>query len=155
MIRAEIQSVPGADYFILNGIKRPRSYEAIGVKLLAEKQGVRIIPVQREGISLQDTILFDQYSVDGEIPESQEDCISLLNQVVFKKGGGNGVGVVHISIVPIGGCVIFKRGTTTPNDLEPGDYVIRIVENQKIEGMYLGGDEQLLESYDYDTSVEF
>lgn len=83
MTKAIVESVTGADYFILNGISRPKSYEAIGVRLLNSKKGVKIVPVQREALILQPTLLFNEYEIDGKIPETQEECISMLNEIVF------------------------------------------------------------------------
>lgn len=151
MTKVIIVSVEGADYFILNGTKRPRSYEAVEVKLLAEKQGVKIIPVQRSGIALQDTIIYDEYLINGEVPESQEDCISALNEIVFKKGGGNGAGVVNNRIIPMGEALVFKRENETPNALAVGDYVIRILLDKVVQGVFIGSDEYSLESYEVDT----
>lgn len=149
MTKAEIQSVQGADYFLLNGIRRPRSYEAIGVDLLAGKKGVKLIPVQRQKTTVQDTILFDEYQIDGVVPESQSECISLLNEIVFKKGGGNGVGVVNISCIAFGELLIFKSRNKQDNEnLEVEDTVIGFVEGQFLNaGTYYGGNPLLLASY--------
>lgn len=141
MTKTIIESVPGADYFILNGIKRPRSYEAIGVTLLAEKLGVKLIPAQREEITIQDTILFDEYLIDGVVPESQDECISLLNGIVFKKGGGNGVGVAGDLIIPIGKLLIFKVANKP-------DFCIGFVEDTFIQADLIGNNPALLSSYD-------
>jgi len=144
MTKAIVESVDDSDYFILNGIHRPRTYEAIGVKLLADKQGVKIIPIQRNEFVLQESLLFDEYLIDGVVPVTQEDCISLLNQIVFKKGGGNGGGVA----VKAGSMLFFK---VAPNinkkEQEPGDYCMGFVEGQFINADYLGGDKTLLTSY--------
>lgn len=147
MIKTEIQSVEGADYFLLNGIKRPRTYEAIGVNLLEGKQGIKLIPIQRDSITIQETILYDEYSINGNIPGSQEECISLLNEIVFKKGGGNGAGVANSLIVPIGYWTIYKN-TVNNNPLnasvlEPLDVAIGWIPDTQIfipVGQYLGGD---------------
>jgi hypothetical protein len=155
MTKAIIESVDGADYFILNGIKRPRAYEAIGVNLLADKKGVKLIPAQRDETSIQDTILFDEFLIDGTVPESQDECISLLNQIVFKKGGGNGGGVANSLIIPIGEMLVFKVGSNENNNIqEPGDFCKGIVEGIYIEAIYLGGDTLLLESYNIINQIE-
>ncbi|MBQ0907484.1 hypothetical protein KBJ98_02080 [Flavobacterium sp. F-328] len=155
MTKAEIESVPGADYFLLNGIRRPRSYEAIGVDLLAGKKGVKLIPVQRQKTTVQDTILFDEYEIDGVVPESQSECISLLNEIVFKKGGGNGVGVVNVSCIPFGALLIFKGRNNQGNEnIEAGDTVIGFVEGQFLNaGTYYGGDPLLLSSYNENEEI--
>jgi hypothetical protein len=151
MTKSIIESVDGADYFILNGIRRPKSYEAIGVNLLEEKKGVKLIPVQRDNTTpIQDTILFDEYLINGEVPESQEDCISLLNTIVFKKGGGNGGGVVQQNlIIPFGKVLVCKTSAEGNQEIkEPGDYCFGVVGNTVINGNWTGGDESLAESYE-------
>lgn len=147
MIKAIIESVEGADYFILNGVKRPRAYEAIGVNLLEGKQGVKIIPVHRDEVLIQETILFDEYQINGVVASSQDECISLLNEIVFKKGGGNGVGVTNSSIIPIGYWTIYKNCLNTDPEkisvLEPLDVAIGFIPETQIfipVGQYLGGE---------------
>lgn len=149
MTKSIIESVDGADYFILNGVKRPKSYEAIGVSLLDEKKGVKLIPVQRDETTIQETILFNEYLINGIVPVSQDACISLLNTIVFKKGGGNGVGVVEAKlIVPVGELLIFKVAPNLDNDIkEPGDYCIGHVGNTFVNGNWNGDDDSLPESY--------
>lgn len=147
MIKAIIESVEGADYFILNGVKRPRAYEAIAVNLLNQQQGVKIIPVHRDEVIIQETILFDEYQINGVVPGEQDECISLLNEIVFKKGGGNGGGVAGSSIIPIGYWTIYKNCLNTDPEkisvLEPLDVAIGFIPETQIfipVGQYLGGE---------------
>lgn len=147
MVKATVESVEGADYFILNGIKRPRAYEAIAVNLLNEQQGVKIIPVHRDEVLIQETILFNEYQINGVVASSQDECISLLNEIVFKKGGGNGAGVANSLIVPIGYWTIYKNSINNNplnvSVLEPLDVAIGWVPDTQIfipVGQYLGGD---------------
>lgn len=58
-------------------------------------------------------------------------------------------------IVPIDDFIIFKRGTTTPDALEPTDLVKGIVEGIWIFAIYNGGDKTLLENYTILQSQEF
>jgi hypothetical protein len=58
-------------------------------------------------------------------------------------------------IIPFGQMLVFK---IAPNEneaeKEPGDFCIGIVENQKIEGIYLGGDGTLLAHYEISNQLE-
>jgi hypothetical protein len=51
-------------------------------------------------------------------------------------------------IIPINGFLIFKRGTTTPEGLEPTDMVKTVISNVKFKGIYLGGDVLNIDNYD-------
>lgn len=142
MTKSIIESVVGADYFILNGIQRPRAYEAIGVNLLQEKKGVKIIAAHRDDtLPIQETILFDEYMINDYVPTSQDECISLLNEIVFKKGGGNGGGVAGDLIIPIGKMLRFK--------VEGGpDFCLGFVEGTFIQADLIGDNPTQLSSYD-------
>jgi hypothetical protein len=58
-------------------------------------------------------------------------------------------------IIPIGKMLVFK---VAPNEneaeKEPGDFCIGIVENQKIEGIYLEGDGTSLAHYEISSYIE-
>jgi Leucine-rich repeat (LRR) protein len=51
-------------------------------------------------------------------------------------------------IIPKNSVLVFKRGTTTPDDIEPTDLVHGVIGDYEIEGIYLGGNFLDLESYD-------
>lgn len=160
MTKAIVESVIGADYFILNGISRPKSYEAIGVRLLDSKKGVKIIPIQRDDITLQNTILFDEYLINGRIPITQEECISLLNEIMFKTGGGDGGnnGSSNNAIIPYGEILTLKTLPSDNNEFRAaGDYCIGIIGNVKFEGIYKAGnpDPMQLSSYEIFTQQIF
>lgn len=140
--KAIIESVSGVDYFILNGVKRPRAYEAIGVNLLQGKEGIKIIAAHRDDTPpIQETILFNEYMIDGYVPKSKDECISLLNEIVFKKGGGNGGGVAGDLIVPVGNLLRFK--------VQDGpDFCLGFVEGTFIQANLIGGKPSQLSSYD-------
>lgn len=58
------------------------------------------------------------------------------------------VGIISTKIYPVGHLQIFKVPGNTNNEiLEPGDYCIGFVEGQFINADYLGGDKNLLASY--------
>ncbi|WP_294958649.1 hypothetical protein [uncultured Flavobacterium sp.] len=65
------------------------------------------------------------------------------------------VNIVKNPVYKAGEFAIFKRGTTKPNELEPEDYVIGMVEGKLIEAKYLGGNTTLLESFMIFNEKEF
>lgn len=92
-------------------------------------------------------------SLKGEVIVSATtsgNTVSLVkyngDTISFTGGSGSGSTSDNV-IVPISKFLIFKIGTGTPDQLEVGDLVQGIVENKKIEAIYLGGDTTLLTSF--------
>lgn len=51
---------------------------------------------------------------------------------------------------------IFKRnGNTNLKELEPNDFVIGMVQNEFIKGIFLGGNDNLQSSYEITDKIEF
>lgn len=64
--------------------------------------------------------------------------------------------LVKARVLPSGQFIVFKRTPNVdPKNKEVGDLCIGIVKNQKIEGIYLGGDDSLLESFEIINQLEF
>ena len=62
--------------------------------------------------------------------------------------GSTSSATASIVLVPMNQFIVFKRGVTTPNELEPNDIVQGIINDIKFEGIYLGGDKMDLNNYD-------
>lgn len=63
--------------------------------------------------------------------------------------------LVKARIIPVGEMLVFKiEPNENEAEKEPGDFCIGIVENQKIEGIYLGGDGASLAHYEISNQLE-
>lgn len=60
-----------------------------------------------------------------------------------------------VKIYAAGELQVFKRSATNPTIIDINDFVKGIVENIYIEGVYLGGNELLLTSYNIMNQLEF
>ena len=58
-------------------------------------------------------------------------------------------------IYQVGQLQVFKREENTALEIEPGDFIIGIVENTFIQALYLGGDVTKLVSYKLMNQIEF
>ena len=80
-----------ASYFILDGVKYPKSYEAVDDSSLSESR-LKVIPIGRTGEQLLYSTHYKNVRVNGNSFTSLEQAISAINEVVFSKGGGSGDG---------------------------------------------------------------
>lgn len=125
------------------------------------------IPFAGAGLSRIDIIYLDAYSQIVRLAGTETAGIAVqqntpintiyLTQVyVTDSTVGNPTypDILPKLIVHVGQSIIFKVAPRALNELEIGDVVKRIVENELIEGIYLGSDEFLLSSYDIFTSQE-
>lgn len=80
-----------ASYFILDGVKYPKSYEAVDDSSLNDNR-LKVIPIGRTGEQLVFSTHYRNVSVNGSRFNSLEEAISAINEVVFSKGGGSGDG---------------------------------------------------------------
>jgi hypothetical protein len=63
--------------------------------------------------------------------------------------------LIKARIIPFGQMLVFKiQPNENNNAKEPGDFCIGIVENQKIEGIYLGGDGASLAHYEISNYIQ-
>ena len=90
-----------ASYFILDGVKYPKSYEAVDDSSLNNNR-LKVIPIGRTGEQLVFSTHYRNVSVNGNSFTSLEEAISAINEVVFSKGGGSGDGGTGIQSVQPG-----------------------------------------------------
>jgi hypothetical protein len=101
---------------------------------------------------------------DEKIPITAIDDIeALLNDKAdaeaftnhLTDGNAHAALFAKVRVIGLGAFIIFKRGTATPNQLEPTDLVMGIVENAFITGTYQGGDSSLRTSFTIINQIDF
>ncbi|OOV19126.1 hypothetical protein [Flavobacterium sp. LM4] len=97
-------------------------------------------------------------------PASIEGFTELLSEKADKEAFDNHLeaadahpeAIKKARIIPSDEMVVFKAPGNENNEIkEVGDYCIGIVENTKIEGIYVGGDDNLLDGYEIYSQLEF
>lgn len=88
-------------YFILDGVKYPKSYEAVDDSSLNDNR-LKVIPIGRTGEQLVFSTHYRNISVNGSRFNSLKEAISAINEVVFSKGGGSGDGGTGIQSIQAG-----------------------------------------------------
>ena len=96
----EITSIDDATFEFKRGtivVNKPRVY----VAQLATKDYVRVEQVSTEHSDLFNPIIYSDLLIDGVVPVSAENAVSLLNVIVFSKAGGGGSAITTETVAEV------------------------------------------------------
>lgn len=79
--------------FSFNGVSIPKNYEA---QATGVDDSLEIISTGRDRDVLQNSKKYDEFEINGIVPSSLNEAITLINEIVFSNGGGAGVGAQYI-----------------------------------------------------------
>lgn len=71
--------------FSFNGVSIPKNYEA---QATGVDNSLEIISTGRDRDVLQNSKKYDEFEINGIVPSSLNEAITLINEIVFSNGGG-------------------------------------------------------------------